>query len=112
MKLGLAKEVAGWGVHVDAAAVKALGKNFTYPAAAEFARPALEAKAEKRAAAAAEKQAKFDAALTEAKATGKPAKLDSHTEDCNDPREECNLDIVTRYVHPDGSIHSTRNHTW
>ena len=112
VRLGLAEKVSGWGVQVEGRVIEALGKSFTYPAAAEFARPALEAKAEKEAASEAARQAKFDAARNEAMVSGKPAKLDSHTEACNDPREECDLDIVTRFVNPDGSTYTTRNHTW
>lgn len=44
-ELGLAEYVDGWGYHVADAAVKALGKEFTYSQAVEYARPALEQKA-------------------------------------------------------------------
>lgn len=37
VELGVAKHVAGWGVCVDAAAVRALGESFTYPEAAAYA---------------------------------------------------------------------------
>ena len=55
-----------------------------------------------------EKAAKFD----EAKKTGKPVLLRKWTEDCNDPREECSLDVVYEYAMPDGSTKNERQHTW
>lgn len=39
-------------------------------------------------------------------------KLDSWEEPCNDDKEECNLDYVTRFVRPDGSTYTNRQHTW
>ncbi len=46
VSLGLAKWVDGWGYYVDHRAVETLGKEFTYQEAAEYARPALDAKNE------------------------------------------------------------------
>ena len=51
-------------------------------------------------------------AKAEAAATGKPVKIRSYSCGCNDPREECNLDIVTVWAQPDGSVRETRTHTW
>ena len=107
-ELGLAEYVDGWGYHVADAAVKALGKEFTYSQAVEFTRPAREAAEAQKAAADQERQAKFD----EARETGKPVLLQKWTEPCNDPREECSLDIVQQYAMPDGSVKTERNHTW
>lgn len=60
-ELGLAEYVDGWGYHVADAAVKALGKEFTYSQAVEYTRPAREAAEAQKAAAekkAAEKEAR------------------------------------------------------
>lgn len=46
-ELGLAKYVSGWGYYVDYKAIKALGKEFTYQQAREYAQPMLDAKSEK-----------------------------------------------------------------
>ncbi len=85
--------------------------------------PAKE-KAEKEAAEAAEKKAAEEAAqkaaadqkrkakFERARETGRPVLLAQWTEPCNDPREECSLDIVQQYVMPDGSVKTERNHTW
>ena len=51
-EIGLAKYVMDWGYHVSNETVNALGEEFTYLQAVEYARPALEQKAaaEKKAA--------------------------------------------------------------
>ena len=107
-QLGLGREVMGWGFSVPDALVEALGTEFTYPQAKEFARPALEARQAKQAKAEADRQAKFD----EAKRTGKPVLLHEFADECDDPKEECNTDIVTVYAMPDGSTQTKRVHTW
>lgn len=107
-ELGLAEYVDGWGYHVADAAVKALGKEFTYSQAVEFTRPAQEKKAAKKAAANRERQAKFN----EARETGSPVLLARWTEPCSDPREECSLDVCCQYSMPDGSTKVERQHTW
>ena len=107
-KLGLAKYVDGWGTHVPQAIVDALGAEFTYHAAAEYAQPALDAKQARVAKAAADVAAKY----AEAKRTGKPVILRTWDADCNDPHEQCSLDIVTEYALPNGTTKTTRQHTW
>lgn len=107
-KLGLAKWVSGWGYHVEDKLVKALGKEFTYPQAVEFNKPAEEEKARKKAEKEAALQEKFD----EAKATGKPVIIRTYMVECSDPREECNYDNVIEYAMPDGTVKRTQYHTW
>ena len=108
LALGLAKEISGWGTHVDPDAVKALGTEFTYPEAVEYTRPAREAAEKIAAKKKAERQAKFD----EAAATGSPVVLYKWSEECNNPREECNVDNLTEYAMPDGTTKTERHHTW
>lgn len=107
-KIGFAKYISGWGFYVEAAAVKALGETFSYPAVIEHMRPAVAARETKKAKVQAERQAKFD----EAKATGKEVILRSWSEDCCDPDEECNVDNHAEWAMPDGSISHTWGHTW
>lgn len=107
-ELGLAEYVDGWGYHVADAAVKALGKEFTYSQAVEYTRPAREAAEAQKAAADQKRKAKFE----RARETGRPVLLAQWTEPCSDPREECSLDIVQQYAMPDGSVKVERNHTW
>mgnify|MGYP001140162236 CR=1 FL=1 len=107
-EIGIAKHVSGWGTCVDDKAIEALGKEFTYPEALEYVRPTLEAKEAKKAAAEAERAGK----LEEAKRTGKPVEIRSWTAECNDPHEQCSLDIITEYAMPDGTIRTDREHTW
>jgi hypothetical protein len=106
--LGLAKPVSTWGTMVDHRAAKALGTEFTYAAAADYARPAQEAEAAKEAAAEAARQAKF----AEAREIGKPVLLRKWTTECGDPNEECDMDIHYEYAQPDGSVRREWHHTW
>jgi hypothetical protein len=76
--------------------------------AAEAAEKKAAEEAAQKAAADAARQAKFE----RARETGRPVLLAQWTEPCNDPREECSLDIVQQYAMPDGSVKTERNHTW
>ena len=107
-ELGLAEYVDGWGYHVADAAVKTLGKEFTYSQAVEYTRPAREAAEAQKAAADQKRKAKFE----RARETGEPVLLQKWSEPCNDPREECSLDICCQYAMPDGSVKVERNHAW
>lgn len=107
-KLGVTRYVDGWGYHIERKAIDTLGTEFTYQQAAEYARPALEAKQAEQVRQDAERQAKFD----EARETGKPVLLKQWPAECNDPHEECSTDIVSQYAMPDGSAKKVRRHTW
>ncbi len=76
--------------------------------AAEAAEKKAAEEAAQKAAAEQKRQAKFD----EARKTGRPVLLQRWSEPCNDPREECSMDIVRQYAMPDGSVKTERNHTW
>ena len=58
------------------------------------------------------KQAEIAAKFDEAQKTGEPVLLRKWTEDCNDPKEECSVDIVYEYAMPDGTTKVERHHTW
>lgn len=45
-----------------------------------------------------------------AKEIGEPIVINYYTEDCNDSNRNCNLDIVTEYALPDGTIEVIRTH--
>lgn len=47
-----------------------------------------------------------------AKETGKKVELRRYVEDCNDPHEECNVDIIIDWAMPDGTVQTTRSHTY
>mgnify|MGYP000906729385 FL=1 len=108
IELGLAHEVSGWGTSVNDDVVEALGEEFTYQQAEEYAQPALKVKAQAKAEKEAEKQAKFD----EAKATGKPVELYRYSEECNDHLADCTLDLIIGYAMPDGTTKEERVHTY
>jgi len=107
-EIGVAKYISGWGHIVEQATIDALGKEFTFPQAAELTRRAREEKEAAARAKAEERQAKF----AEAKRTGQRVELRSWMDDCNDPREQCSLDHVTEYAMPDGTTKIVRQHTW
>jgi hypothetical protein len=48
----------------------------------------------------------------EAKRLNQPVLFYKYTDDCNDPDEDCELDIVYVYAMPDGSESEKRVHTW
>lgn len=107
-ELGLCEYVSGWGMHVRSELVKDLGKEFTYQQAVEYSQPERDAKA----AGIAQKEATRKANFDEAKVTRKPVELRRYSANCNDPHEECSMDIVTVWAMPDGSEKKTRAHTW
>jgi hypothetical protein len=47
-----------------------------------------------------------------AKQIGERQLINKWSEPCNDPKEECNLDICYLWIMPDGSKKQTRSHTW
>ena len=107
-KLGLAHDVSGWGTVIDWQFMEKVGDNFSYLQALEYTQP----KRDKAEAAKKAKEEKLNKALAEAKETGNPVVIGHHTDDCNDPNEECSMDTITEYIYPDGKIRSTRQHTW
>lgn len=76
---------------------------------------AREKKAEKKRRKREQKEkerAEYEEAHLEAQKTGEPVLLKSYSIPCRDPREECNLDIVHVYVHPNGEKKENITHTW
>ena len=59
-----------------------------------------------------EEEKKFREALAEARRTGKAVLLWSYSVPCDDPSEECDIDIFSVYVTPDGRKVTKRTHTW
>jgi hypothetical protein len=57
-------------------------------------------------------QAHKASCMAEAKLTGKPVVIESYMDDCDDPEEQCSLDAVTVLAMPDGTVTTTRQHTW
>jgi len=108
LALGLAKMVDGWGCLVDHKLIDALGDTITYPQAVEYAQPAIDAKSAAKAAKDAERAAIFEAAAK----TGIKQLLRQWSEECNDPREDCSMDMVYEYAMPDGTTRRERIHTW
>lgn len=60
----------------------------------------------------AERKAKKDREIAEAKEKNINIEVGRWTEPCNDPKEECNVDIIIEYVTPNGEYITKRNHTW
>lgn len=63
-----------------------------------------------------EKEEKLDAErkaiFEKARITGEKQLLSKTTCECNNPREECNLDILYLYALPNGETEEIRTHTW
>lgn len=59
-----------------------------------------------------EEQSKINNLFEIARKTGEKQLISKWSENCNDPREECNTDICCKWAMPDGTITYTRNHTW
>lgn len=60
----------------------------------------------------AKREAERKAIFDKAKATGEKQVLSKWSEDCNDPREDCDVDIIITFALPNGEIETIRNHTW
>lgn len=59
-----------------------------------------------------EKQDKIDKLKKIAFETNTKQEYSRWSEPCNDPREECDVDIVVEYIMPDGTFKLERFHTW
>ncbi|BFH18296.1 hypothetical protein J6TS7_20940 [Paenibacillus dendritiformis] len=59
-----------------------------------------------------ERKRQLDEKFEEAKRTGERVLMRSWHDRCNNPREECSLDIVSEWAMPDGTTKVTRQHTW
>jgi hypothetical protein len=106
--LKLVKRISGWGYLINDDVIKEIGEEFTYAQAAEFAQPKLDAIAKEKA----EREAAIQAKFKEVKETGKPVILFSYSEECNDPKEDCDVDNIIEYAMPDGTVKTERHHTW
>lgn len=107
-ELGIAKYIDGWGVRVEQDLVKALGEEFTYQQVVDFTQPKRDREVEKEV----QKKAELNAKFEEAKRTGKPVEIFRTTTECNDPKIECSLDIITIWAMPDGTQKEERIHTY
>jgi hypothetical protein len=65
-----------------------------------------------RAAETAAKQDKEAAAIATARQSGKSVEISRWSEECDDPAEECSVDIVSRVAHADGTVKIHRQHTY
>jgi hypothetical protein len=113
--IGLAHSVSGWGTHFDANGKDfkpVLGEKFTWAQAVAYITPLRAAAEQKHAAKLAASDQKEADAFARAKATGERVPLRSWSEECNDSREECNVDNLTEYALPDGHREVVRSHTW
>lgn len=111
-KIGLAKYVSGWGYNVSDEVIKDLGEEFSYPTAEEYIRPANEKKEAEEKEQTEKEKARIEDLQRIAKETGKNQLIESFPVNCPDPDEECNTDIVSRYMTPDGTIETVQSHTW
>jgi len=67
---------------------------------------------EKQILATNKKNKKEEELRKKARETGERQLLNSYMEECNDPNEECDIDIICEYITPDGKIVTEKHHTW
>lgn len=111
-EFGLAKDVLNWGVLVDDRVIKELGKEFTYNQLVEFVNKLNKEKEQREQEQRIKEQEIFEEKLQQAKLTGEPVELSTISVPCNDPEEECDMDLIIKYVNPAGDIITKRIHTW
>lgn len=58
------------------------------------------------------KEEKINLMKEKARITGENQLYQTWSEPCNDPQEECNIDIVSVYITPEGKFKTVRSHTW
>lgn len=103
-ELGIAKMVSNWGYLVGKEIVEVLGTEFTV----EEARAYLETlKVEKVVT----KEEKIRNIIETAKILGHKVEIESYSVPCDGSVEECDTDIITRYVDGKGEITTSRVHT-
>lgn len=105
--LGIARKTGGWRTIVDEKLIEALGEEFTYQQASDYAKPVLEERKKEKA----NKEAKMKAKMEEAKRTGEKVAIRRWQESCNNSRKDCDLDNMTEFVLPDGTTKIERRHT-
>ena len=108
IRLGVAKDVDGWGTIIDSQLIEALGTEFTIPQVETFTAPKREAADQAEAAKKAERQAK----ITEAQTTGQSVLLHRWAVSCDGTEYECSVDLIEEYAYPDGSVRTQRIHTY
>lgn len=111
-ELGIAEYVDGWGYYVKETTVDTLGEEFLYSEVVAYITPIKEAREKKKAEKEAKEEAERQTKFREAKTTGKPVILCQWSEPCNDPGEECDVDMCYEMALPDGTIEIKRHHTW
>lgn len=67
---------------------------------------------EKRITVKKEKEEKLNNLFAIAKETGEKQEIGHYTTACNNPKEECDIDIVYEYAMPDGTVKTERTHTY
>lgn len=58
------------------------------------------------------KKEHYEKCLVEAKEKNERIVLYQISDECNDPREECDIDTITTFLYPDGREETIRSHTW
>lgn len=84
---------------------------FTYEEAKEMLKEEVEELEQKNIEKAAEKE-RIEQLFVTAKETGSKQLIREYSEACNDPAEDCDVDIVKLYAMPDGTETLERFHTW
>jgi hypothetical protein len=103
-ELGIAKMVSNWGYLVKKEIIEALGTEFTV----NEARAYLESLKTKKEVT---KEEKLRSLIETAKVLGHRVEIESYPVACDGSVEECDTDIITKYVDASGNITISRMHT-
>lgn len=60
----------------------------------------------------AQRQKEIEEKFKQARETGEKVELERWTAECDDPTEDCDIDIVIKYAMPDGATKTERYHTY
>jgi len=59
-----------------------------------------------------EEAEKMELLAKKAETSGEDILIEKHCAECNDPVEDCSLDVVYEWITPEGKFKTTREHTW
>lgn len=104
-ELGIAKRTGTYGYVVEKEIIEALGNEFTAAEARRYLESLKEEKEE------VSKEEKMKTLIQTAKVLGHKVEIESYPVACDGSVEECDTDIITRYVDGKGNISTSRMHT-
>lgn len=106
-ELKIGKQVGYWGVVVDKKVIDVLGTEFTVEEVKAYLAPEREKERKEKKI----KKEQLNNLQEQAKVLGHEVEIESYPVECDGSVEECDLDIITRYIDGKGNITTSRMHT-